>query len=266
MAMPVYVMSCFKLTKKSCENLTKAVADFWWNSLEHQRKIHWLSWTEMCLAKEQGGLGFKYIQSFSQALLAKQAWRILNQLESLFARVFKSRYFVDFDFLSAKNGPRPSYAWRSIQWSKELLSQGLRKDLGDGRSVYVWTDAWIEGNERRRPLMKNIFVDIMLKVSDLIDFQNKCWDLEKLEELFYDEDIRSILATKIAFNEGDYWVWLHNRNGNYSVKSRYWFINSYLRRLDNMEAEARPSLNDLKVEAWKIATAPKIKNFLASYE
>lgn len=38
-------------------------------------------------------------------------------------------------------------------------------------------DDWIKGDVRRRPLMKNIFVDFLLKVSDLIDFHNKCWKL-----------------------------------------------------------------------------------------
>lgn len=262
MAMPVYAMSCFKLTKKSCENLTKAMAEFWWNSLEHKRKIHWLSWAKMSLAKELGGLGFKDIQSFNQALLAKQAWRILDHPDSLFARVFKSRYFNQSEFLEAPMGSRPSYAWRSIQFGKELLIQGLRKQLGNGKSVSVWVDDWIEGDIRRRPLMKNIFVDLLLKVSDLIDFHNKCWRLSVLQELFFEEDIQRILAMKTVFDVDDYWIWVHNRNGCYSVRSGYWMKNRMAREVDIREAEARPSLNVLKVEVWKLRAPPKIQNFL----
>ena len=261
MAMPVYAMSCFKLTKKSCENLTKAMADFWWNSMEHKRKIHWLSWTKMSLAKEQGGLGFKDIQLFNQSLLAKQAWRILNYSESLFARLFKSRYFENGNFLSAGNGPRPSYGWRSIQFGKELLQQGIRKRLGNGKSISVWVDEWIEGEVRRRPLMKNIFVDLMLKVNDLIDANNNCWKVETLRELFFEEDVDRIIKMKIVSNHDDFWVWVHNKNGSYSVKSGYWFINRLRKSELGREAEARPSLNDLKGAVWKIKTAPKIKTF-----
>lgn len=156
MAMPVYAMSCFKLTKKSCENLTRAMADFWWNSLEHKRKIHWMSWNKLALAKELGGLAFKDIQAFNQSLLAKQPWRLLDQPESLFARLFKSRYYDAGDFLSAKMGARPSYAWRSIPFGKDLLVQGLRKKIGNGESMHVWGNAWISnGVSMRAPLMKN---------------------------------------------------------------------------------------------------------------
>lgn len=44
MALPVYAMSCFRLTKDLCTNMTSAIGDFWWNSEENKRKIHWLRW------------------------------------------------------------------------------------------------------------------------------------------------------------------------------------------------------------------------------
>lgn len=47
----------------------------------------------MSFSKEDGGLEFKDIKYFNQALLAKQAWRCVQDPKCLFTKVLNSRYF-----------------------------------------------------------------------------------------------------------------------------------------------------------------------------
>lgn len=216
--------------------------------------MHWLSWTKLCLAKEQGGLGFKDIQNFTEALLAKQAWRILNDPESLFARVLiKSRSFPNLIFLVQEtvreficlekhSVQEKAASWRFEETARE---RNYRTCMGE------YLDRWRSE--------KNIFVDLLLKVSDLIDFQNNCWKMDLLHDFFQEEDIQRILAMKTALDQEYFWSWLRNKNGSYSVKPGYWFINSLVRKQEIQEAEMKFSLNDLKAMVWQVSTAPKIK-------
>lgn len=41
MAVPVYAMSCFRLSKNLCKKITAAMSALWWNSSEGKRKIPW---------------------------------------------------------------------------------------------------------------------------------------------------------------------------------------------------------------------------------
>lgn len=196
MALPVYAMSCFRLPKSTCSMVSSAMSDFWWNSREDKKKIHWVSWEKLCLSKDQGGLGFKDIESFNHALLGKQAWRIMNQPDSLLARFLKSRYFDQSEFLEASEGKRPSYGWRSILHGRELVLMGSQKKIGNGKLVHVWSERWIEGDIRRSPLMKNPIIDLNLKVVDLLNYRDRGWNRTKLKDLFYQEDITRIFRMK----------------------------------------------------------------------
>ena len=263
MAMPIYAMSCFKLPKTTCNNLTSAMAAFRWRSTEDKGKIHWLSWDKLCVPKRLGGMGFKDIETFNQALLANQAWRILHEQSSLFGTFLKSRYFPNGDFLSAKLGKRPSYAWRSILHGRDLLIKGLRHMVGNGESIHVWSTPWLaDGDRMRMPLMKNSLVDLNLKVKDLLIPNSHLWNIPKLNDLFYPQDIAIISKIKPVINSEDFYCWNHTRSGEYSVRSGYWFAEKSANKEAYATATVLPSLNGIKDYIWSLDTAPKIKMFL----
>lgn len=216
MAMPVYAMSVFKLPKITYQNLTSAMTNFWWNAQDQEgkKKIHWVSWEKMCLEKKHGGLGFRDLEKFNQAMLAKQWWRLLINPESLCARFLRSMYYPQGVFLSAVLGSRPSYAWRSILFGRVLLEKGLRRGVGSGEEINVWIDKWLFDDAPKAPLRKPALFDLDLRVCDLICPQTKTWDRGKLEENFFERDIELILKQKPAVGETDAYEWVHNRWGH----------------------------------------------------
>lgn len=110
--------------------------------------------------------------------------------------------------------------------------------------------------------MKNIFVDLLLKVETLIDSPKRAWNLDKLKDLFYSKDVHLILVNKPVVSKDDFWCWMHTRNGDYSAKSGYWLINQLNNLEITQEADMKPSLNDLKTQVWSLKTSTKIKSFL----
>ena len=85
----------------------------------------WISWDKLCTPKSQGGMGFKQLKQFNLALLAKQEWWLQMGGESLLYRVFKAKYFPNCDFIQAKMGSNPSYAWRSILAAEQIVEKWI---------------------------------------------------------------------------------------------------------------------------------------------
>ena len=89
-AISTYTVNCFKLPRGLLKELEVLIWKFWWGYSGGSRKVHWMKWERLCEAKEVRGLGFKEIEKFNEALLAKQVWRMINNPDSLCYRVFQS--------------------------------------------------------------------------------------------------------------------------------------------------------------------------------
>lgn len=92
-AMPTYLI--YVVPEGLCQEIEKLLARYWWGSVHSKHKIHWRAWKKICIPKDEGGLGFKNFVQHNQALLAKQAWRILTIPGSSLSQVLQAKYFTN---------------------------------------------------------------------------------------------------------------------------------------------------------------------------
>ena len=144
----------------------------------------WVGWKSMRKPKSQGGMGFRNLQAFNLALLAKQAWRILTNPSSLIARILKAKYFPFCDVLHAKLGCSPSYTWRSIFNSLEVLRCGIRWSVGNGRLIHIWDDKWLPSPTTYKVISPPYTFDNYPMVSSLIDPVTRWWNPRTIHALF----------------------------------------------------------------------------------
>jgi hypothetical protein len=154
--------------------------------MENTNKILWMTWDGMRKSNRCGGIGFRELNSFNVALLAKQGWQLVMNLNSLAARVLKEKYFSDSTFLSATMGSRPSYMWRSIWNARPLLKEGLMWRIGDGASVKIWGDKWIPNTSSHQLTVPTIppLAESKVQMLMLIDRDSNWWNIPLLEQLF----------------------------------------------------------------------------------
>ena len=97
-----------------------------------------------------------------------------------------------------------------------------------------------------------------MKVSDLIDQVTKEWDVGLLEDHVSPADIPLIRSLAISStHRRDTFCWSYNKNGQYTVKSRYWVVHNLLKSEEEKEV-LEPSITKLQAFAWKVKASKKI--------
>ncbi|XP_008242862.1 PREDICTED: uncharacterized protein LOC103341160 [Prunus mume] len=262
-AVPAYPMMCFKFPKVVCNEISSNIAKFWWGKSEGGNGIHWKSWKALCLAKGDGGLGFRDLTEFNLALLAKQSWRIISTPNALWVRILKARYYPDCEFKDAVLGHRPSWIWTSILEGRDALMGRARVQIINGADTNIWGDNWIPDNGIITPIT-HVPPNAPQMVSDIINLHNRTWSLDRVSSYLSWETQKQILAIPIGpSGQRDKLVWPWTSNGLYSVKSGYQCLQSAHRYLASGSSHSSHFISNRIWKAiWSVRTLPKIRMFL----
>ncbi|WCJ29809.1 Retrovirus-related Pol polyprotein from type-1 retrotransposable element R2 [Euphorbia peplus] len=259
-SIPQYIMSSFALPITFCLELQQMIRKFWWGKEEGSKGRSWIQWNKLCLPKCQGGLGFRWLESFNLAFLAKQGWRLLTQPDSLCARILKAKYYPNSTFLRASIGINPSYTWRSILKGRPILEKGLCWRVGNGQSINIWEDNWISTQSYKKPLVRSNVLPSNL-VQCLIDPDHRCWNREAVQAAFLPSEVAAILSIPISYRlPEDIMFWSCSKNGVYSVKSGYQQAESIRRSNEGSSSTLRTQSKIWRI-IWQSKVPPKVKLF-----
>ncbi|XP_059431505.1 uncharacterized protein LOC132165008 [Corylus avellana] len=229
-ALPTYCMSVFLLPRALCREINSQMRKFWWGHKEND----------------------------SRALLAKQSWRLWNQPDSLVAKIMNAKYYPDCSILEAKIGRRPSFAWRSIQSSCELLNEGLIWRVGNGCKINIWKDRWVPIPTTCKISSPPSLLNLDAKAS----FRSSFFQSGDSEALFSKEEIVKILEIPTSCtNQVDLLIWRGTKNGIFSVKSAYHLQQE--REVSAMASSSTPNIGGaVWKRLWKLPVPQVEKNFL----
>nr|POE76406.1 putative ribonuclease h protein [Quercus suber] len=142
-SIPIYAMQTTLLPQKICHQIDQLCSNFLWGDTEHHRSCHTVNWETVTRPKEARGLGLSSTRHRNHAILMNQAWRLLSNPTSLWARVLKAKYFPHTTLFTSPRTSRGSHIWTALPIGAKLLFDGMRWVVGDGATIRIWKDHWL---------------------------------------------------------------------------------------------------------------------------
>ena len=217
-AISTFVMSCFKLPFGLLKDIEMMIRKFWWGQRGDQRKIHWKNWETLCKPKVLGGMGFKDLEKFNEARLAKQVWRLLVYHSSLFYRVFSAKYFSSGLVFDAKVASG-SYAWQSIVKARNLIQSGLLWRVGNSMKIKIYEDRWLLGRDSVCVISPKNEEASNWVVANFLTLGGEGWNDQVVDAFFLPFKAHRIKGIPLCVTyQEDCITWPRCRSGSYSIK------------------------------------------------
>ncbi|KAH6760569.1 hypothetical protein C2S51_017518 [Perilla frutescens var. frutescens] len=162
----------------------------------------------------------------------------------------------------ASHGSQPSYLWRSLLASRNLVATGTGWRVGNGLQIRIRDDVWIGlENPTKTSGLDRENHELQL-VSDLIDETTIQWKEEEIRTMFCQEEATKVLTIPLSARLPlDRRIWTPSKNGRFTVKSAYHLAVSSFSQISPRRASSSNNPTEWK-HLWKIKVLPRVRVFL----
>jgi len=94
----------------------------------------------------------------------------------------------------------------------EVIKKGMIWRVGDGNNLHIWQDPWLPRGVFRRPITPR-GACLLTYVSELINPSSWDWDVELVKRIFWEEDVKVILALPIHEGRDNLIAWHYDNHG-----------------------------------------------------
>ncbi|XP_062167031.1 uncharacterized protein LOC133873327 [Alnus glutinosa] len=209
-----------------------------------------MSWSRLGNSKSNGGLGYRDMEVFNLALLAKQGWRLIQDPNSLLGTILRDKYYSGKTFQLAALGHNPSFAWRSILKARPTLENGLISKRDGGRTMCLENFDPVEAER-----ISNLVPNPLLQEDRLIWRGTKHGHFSLRSAYFLEVERTRQDKGESSHHQGIQWFWKYIwsfsippvvKNFVWKVCNAILLIKESSRKVQKLSLEAEDSLGFIK--------------------
>lgn len=143
------------------------------------------------------------------ACIAKLAWLIHTNPQSLWVQILKEKYFLTAHFLEAEVKANALWIWKGIMQTRPIIEEGWCILPGSGE-VDIRRDPWLPIHPHGRPDWRREGLENphLQVVADLVDHNSGTWDQHLIYASFEQQSAQLILGQPTLRPDGhDRIIW-----------------------------------------------------------
>ncbi|XP_059292434.1 uncharacterized protein LOC132045876 [Lycium ferocissimum] len=191
-----HLLSAIKPPKCVVDDLHKIFSRFFWNNSEEGRRRHWSSWLNLCMPKEEGGVGFRSLFDVSKSLCAKLWWKFRTR-NTLWANYMWIKYCKRHSPQNVqwKGG---SQVWKAMIEARDNIEQEIWWEPRNG-TANIWFDNLTKLGALYRIIPDEFVIDEGVQDVKELMLQDG-WNIGRLQQLF-PMDIVDHILEELHFHE-----------------------------------------------------------------